>query len=165
MGNYYSSCFNFKSSSSKMAKVVDSQGQVRLVDLPTTAAEIMLESPGFALTPVDEVVQSRRVSVMKADEVLLGRKVYLLVPVDKVNSRLSDLQLSAIDSLVCSNDERIRTRGGSKVSPVAVDSGLSGDGVEDLMKGLGEKCTGLAGQRFGPGKPWEPVLEPIWEVC
>ncbi|XP_074317839.1 uncharacterized protein LOC141653872 [Silene latifolia] len=170
MGNY-SSCFKAQSKNSKVAKLVDSQGQVKLVNLPTTVVEIMLDNPGFALSPVDELQRTKRIPVMKADDILLGRKVYLLVPVDKVNSRLSDLQLAAIDSLVCSCNENVRkqtrtqTRGGSKVSPV-VETGVSGENLEELAKSLTEKSTGLAGQRNnGFGKAWAPVLEPILEVC
>ncbi|KAL9242969.1 hypothetical protein vseg_016917 [Gypsophila vaccaria] len=156
MGNYCS-CINPHDVESKMAKLVDSQGEVRLINLPTTVAEVMLDNPGFAISPLDELIRTRRVLVMKADDVLHGRNVYLLVPVDKVNSRMSDLQLAAIDFLVCPRKGKKlgRTRGSSRVSPT----------VEGLVKGLSEKCTGLAGHNSRVCKPtWAPVLEPILEV-
>ncbi|KNA26033.1 hypothetical protein SOVF_001020 [Spinacia oleracea] len=148
-----------------MAKLVDSQGQLTLINLPTTVAELMLENPGFALTPVEELRETSRIPAMKADDVLLGRKVYLLVPVDKVNSRLTDLQLAAIDSLLCSCNGKVggkATRGGSKVSPT---TGVNGNSLEDLVKDLSGKCTGVTGQRNRFCKVWEPVLEPILEGC
>ncbi|KAK9704793.1 hypothetical protein RND81_07G011500 [Saponaria officinalis] len=161
MGNY-GSCLNpHNGVDSKIAKLVDSQGQVTPIELPTTVAELMLENPGFAICPVDEVVRSRRVLVMKADDVLEGRKYYLLVPVDKVNSRMSDSQLAAIDSLLCKRKVKGgRTRGSSKVSPFVE----GGENLESLVRGLSEKCTGLAGQKSIVSKAWVPVLEPIMEV-
>uniref|UniRef100_A0A803M7K1 Uncharacterized protein n=1 Tax=Chenopodium quinoa TaxID=63459 RepID=A0A803M7K1_CHEQI len=151
-----------------MAKLVDSLGQLKLVNLPTTVAELMLEHPGFAIAPVDELRETRRITAMRADDVLLGRKVYLLVPVDKVNSRLTDLQMAAIDSIVCSCNGKVggRTRGGSKISPdLEANNGLDGQSLEDLVKDLSGKCTGLTGQRKRFCKVWEPVLEPILEGC
>uniref|UniRef100_A0A803LF66 Uncharacterized protein n=1 Tax=Chenopodium quinoa TaxID=63459 RepID=A0A803LF66_CHEQI len=147
-----------------MAKLVDSLGQLKLVNLPTTVAELMLEHPGFAIAPMDELRETRRITAMRADDVLHGRKVYLLVPVDKVNSRLTELQMAAIDSLVCSCKGG-RTRGGSKVSPDLEANGLDGQSLEDLVKDLSEKCTGLTRQRKRICKVWEPVLEPILEGC
>ncbi|KAL2934821.1 Galanin-like peptide [Bienertia sinuspersici] len=165
MGNLSSSCLNIQNSSNSnnLAKLVDSQGQLSLVNLPTTVAELMLENPGFALTPVEELRKTHRLSAMRADEWLLGRKLYLLVPVDKVNSRLTDSQLAAIDSVFCSSNKKMdrKTRGGSKVSPSIGDQKL-----EDLVKDLSGKNTGVTGQRRSFCKAsWEPVLEPIMEGC
>lgn len=150
-----------------MAKLVDSQGQLTLVNLPTTVAELMLEHPGFALAPVEDLQENYRIVAMRADEVLLSRKVYLLVPIDKVNSRLTDLQLVAIDFLLGSCNEKMggRKRGGSKVSSVLGGTGLDGQSLEDLVKDLGGRSTGISGQRKRFCKGWEPVLEPILEGC
>lgn len=159
MGNF-SSCIKTQNSShsKNIAKLVDTQGKITLVNLPITVAELMLENPGFAPTLIEDLRETRRIPAMKADEKLLGRKVYLLLPVDKVNSRLTDLQLASVDSLLCScnNNKKVggRTRGGSKVSPI-----LDEHNLEELVKDL----TGGNGQRKRFCKVWEPVLEPILE--
>lgn len=171
MGNFGSCIKTQNSSNSKnMAKLVDPQGNIRLLNLPITCAELMLENPGFALAPVEEVRKSHRLPAMRADDMLLGREVYLLVPVDKVNFRLTDLQLAVIDSLICAcnNNKMVgtRTRGGSKISPDNGCTGLAGESLEDVVKDLGGKCTSVSGQRKRViCKTWEPVLEPISEGC
>ncbi|CAO2818737.1 unnamed protein product [Amaranthus hypochondriacus] len=163
MGNY-SSCIKFQNlaKSKNLAKLVDSQGQLTLVNLPITVAELMVENPGFAVTPVEELRIFHRIPAMKADEMLVGRKVYLLVPVEKVNSRLTGLQLTAIEGVLCPwGDMKMkRTRGSSKVFPVHVnDNGLTGQ----MEKDLGGKSNGITGQRKSFCKGWKPVLEPILE--
>ncbi|XP_010679496.2 uncharacterized protein LOC104894848 [Beta vulgaris subsp. vulgaris] len=170
MGNLSSSlsCIKIQtiSNSKNIAKLVDSSGQMRLVNLPTTVAELMLENPGFVLTPVEELERDHRIPAMRADDELLGRKVYLLVPVDKVNSRLSDLQLAAIKnvmSLYCDHKVGKRTRGSSKVSPSLGSTGLAGQNLEEF--GGNSSNTGAIGQRKRICYAWRPVLEPILEEC
>ena len=161
MGNF-SSCMKpyNPSNTNHVAKLVDSHGQVKLVEQPITAAELMVENPGFAVTLIEDLRKTRRIPAMRADNRLLGGKIYLLVPFDKVNSRLTDLQLAALEHLICSYcDETVgrRTRGGFKVSPVLGFTGFAGESrLEGLVK------INLGGKRSFC-KVWEPVLEPIAE--
>ncbi|CAO2826624.1 unnamed protein product [Amaranthus hypochondriacus] len=159
MGNF-SSCLKpyNPSNTNHVAKLVNSHGQVKLIELPITTAELMVENPGYAIVSVEELRRTHRIPAMSADNRLLGGKIYLLVPFDKVNSRLTDLQLAALENLICSYcDETVgrRARGGSKVSPVL---GFTG---ESRLEGL-VKINYLGGKRSFC-KVWEPVLEPIAE--
>lgn len=171
MGNL-SSCLKTEKlpKSKNMAKLVDSQGKLRLVNLPTTVAELMLllGTPCLALTSLDELRRTRRIVAMSDDACLIGRNVYLLIPIDKVNSRLSDLQVAALDKLVIYlyYDEMMgRTHGCFKASlDLGSTTGLAGRSLEDFMKNLGgESTNGAIGPRIKFRKTWQPVLEPILE--
>ncbi|KAL2934815.1 Hemagglutinin-neuraminidase [Bienertia sinuspersici] len=158
MGNLCS-CLNsqkISSNSKNMAKLIDSLGQLKSVNLPTAVADLMRENPSFALVSVEQLRRTRHIVAMKADERLLGRKVYLLVPFDMVKSWLSKAQLALIDEIVmsCYIDDMMgrKTRGGNSLDRL---------GLENLMKYLSSKSTGVTGQSKG----WRPIVEPILEVC
>ncbi|KAL0459755.1 UNVERIFIED_CONTAM: hypothetical protein Slati_0602700 [Sesamum latifolium] len=76
MGNI-SSCFYAQSHA---AKLIDLQhNTLRLVDVPVTAAELMLEHPGYVVSPLIDFRRDFRLSAMKADEILSGSRVYMLI--------------------------------------------------------------------------------------
>ncbi|GAB4830565.1 hypothetical protein Ancab_020330 [Ancistrocladus abbreviatus] len=167
MGNF-NSCYyggNWRKDTDK-AKIIDSQGTLHVVKVPITAAELMLENPGYLVSLVDEIRRTRRIMAMKAEERLQGRRVYLLVPVGNVNCKVTELQMSLVES-ICR--KKRRSRGGLKVLPLAVsDAGVGADRVvEDV--GLGRTCgrkeSGGAGHPLRHNRPWTPVLEPILEGC
>uniref|UniRef100_A0A803LF67 Uncharacterized protein n=1 Tax=Chenopodium quinoa TaxID=63459 RepID=A0A803LF67_CHEQI len=117
----------------------------------------MLKHPGFAVTSIEELRQTRQLRSLRDDDVLLARKVYLLVPVDKVNSILSKAQLNVINEIVIRSycNDMLgggRTRGRSKVFP---RSGCSG---------VASQSTVVIEQRRGCNT-WKPALEPILEEC
>ncbi|CAO2826625.1 unnamed protein product [Amaranthus hypochondriacus] len=155
-----------KSSNSKnKAKLIDSLGQIKQVQLPITVAELMLENPGFATASVEELRKSHRITAMRADDLLIGRKVYLLVPVEKVNSKLFDFQMDAIEALTFSSSNGKMSRklsGKSKVSPMLRNDESLGDLVKDLGRNK-SMCENGQKKRFSKG--WEPILEPILEGC
>uniref|UniRef100_A0A803M7K2 Uncharacterized protein n=1 Tax=Chenopodium quinoa TaxID=63459 RepID=A0A803M7K2_CHEQI len=139
-----------------MAKLIDSHGKIILVQ-PSTAAEIMLKHPGFAVSSIEELRQTRQLRSLKADDVLLARKVYILVPVDKVNSILSKAQLNFINEIVIRSfcDHILgggRTRGGSRVFPCSGGSGVASQRI--VVVEPRRRCNA-----------WKPVLEPILEEC
>ncbi|CBI36936.3 unnamed protein product, partial [Vitis vinifera] len=87
MGNYMT-CHSFQSSTPKTAKLFDAHGNLRRVKVPVTAAELMLEEPGYVVSRVDDLRRTRRIPAMRADDVLLEGKAYLMMPVSRVQSRV-----------------------------------------------------------------------------
>ncbi|KAL2503456.1 Uncharacterized protein Adt_19077 [Abeliophyllum distichum] len=87
MGNFTSCCFV----ESQTAKIIDLHGNIRIVEIPLTAADLMLEEPGHVVSPAVEISRSNsQFSAMKADEQLTARKVYVLIPVCRVRSKVSE---------------------------------------------------------------------------
>ncbi|KAI3460760.1 hypothetical protein Pfo_017423 [Paulownia fortunei] len=108
MGNI-SSCFYVES---QVAKLIDLRGNIlRLVDVPLTAAELMLEQPGHVISPLNDT----RISAMKADESLSAGKVYILIPVSRVHGKLSESEMSGIE---LAGVKRRSKRRSSRVLPV-----------------------------------------------
>lgn len=153
MGNI-TSCF---STQSNTAKLIDlNRKTVRVVDLPATAAELMLEEPGCVVSPANDLRRDRRFSAVKADDCLTGGGVYVLIPVGRVNGKVSESEMAVIES-ICG--ERRAKRRSSKVLPVEAE--VSGDGGCNPVKLLGEESdVGRLNYRL---KQWKPVLEPIYE--
>lgn len=164
MGNRTSStsCFNIQNlRSQKMAKVIDAQGNLRKVNLPAKAAEVMLEEPGHIISTLDELKRTHRVAAMRADDELLATKVYVLVPIGRVHCKVNDADMAIIEA-ACSGKRR-RKISGAKVLPADVM-----EEEESQFQVLGEKSIkGIpvsTGYRLGSCRPWTPVLEPISEV-
>lgn len=152
MGNYLS-CVPHKSLT---AKLIDSQGNLHPIETPIKAAELMLESPGHVICPAEELKRTCRVMAMKADDELLAGGVYLLFPVSKANSRVSDADMARIDAKKKKKKNgrvRVFPEGGEEVR--VAGSCLKG-GKEELE-------TGIIGQRRSNYRLWRPVLETINE--
>ncbi|KAK4418065.1 hypothetical protein Salat_2219200 [Sesamum alatum] len=157
MGNI-SSCFYAQSHST--AKLIDlHHNSLRLVDVPVTAAELMLERPGYVVSPLIDFRRDLRLSAMKADEILSGGSVYVLIPVTRVHGKVSESEMAIIDS-ACG--ERRSKRRSSRVLPVATE--ISGEGTDhNPVKVLGEgRDTGVPSYR-NRMRQWKPALEPICE--
>lgn len=164
MGNYTSCCFPQSFEAQTTAKLFDANGNLQQVKLPLKAAELMLEQPGNAVAPVEELRQTRRISAMRADDELLAGKVYLLVPTGRVHCKVSDLEMAIIE-LACKKRASVLKPSGSKVLPAAAAAELTEVG-EDEVKTFGgdQVIAGLPGHQFWNYKRWSPVLEPISEA-
>ncbi|XVF22109.1 hypothetical protein REPUB_Repub12eG0145600 [Reevesia pubescens] len=159
MGNSTSSCFIREySSSKKVAKVIDDQGNLMKVKLPAKVAKLMLEEPGHIISPVEELKRTRRMIAMRADDDLLVGKVYVLVPIGRVHCKVTDADMAIIEA-ACSGKKRRKSV--AKVLPDVTEEEESEVLVfpEECMKGIP-----LPGCRLGNYTPWTPVLEPISEV-
>ncbi|KAG6432711.1 hypothetical protein SASPL_104296 [Salvia splendens] len=136
------------------AKLIDlHRGTLRLLPLPTTAADLMLEQPGRLVSPVSHLRRDRRFSAIKADDILVGGGIYVLIPVSRVNGRVADSEMAAIESF-CSG--RRSKRRSSRVLPVVADQ-------EGCDRVLGEAESEVIGRRNHRVKQWKPALEPIHE--
>ncbi|XP_059436219.1 uncharacterized protein LOC132169156 [Corylus avellana] len=162
MGNYVSCCFP-QSLGAQTAKLFDAHGNLQQIKLPVKAAELMLEQPGHAVAPVEELRQTRRISAMKADDELSAGKVYLLVPTGKVHCKVSELEMAIIE-LTCKKRASMLKPSGSKVSPATSAAEPTEAGEDDVKAFGGDQAAGLPGHQFWNNKRWSPVLEPISEA-
>lgn len=121
----------------KTAMLLDSDGNTREIKLPIKSGELMIEEFGHVVTPVDEIRRTGRVSALLADEELVAGKVYLLLPVNRVNSKASEFEM-ALAEKQSGHTKRTRGNNMAKVSPSV--------------------CP-----RFGNQVRWNPVLDPIFE--
>ncbi|GFQ01572.1 hypothetical protein PHJA_002301100 [Phtheirospermum japonicum] len=150
MGN---SCSCFNPSQSKTAKLIDLRRNIlRRVDVPVTAAELMLEDPGHVISPVSDL----RLSAVKADECLIGGTIYVLIPVCRVNGKLSESEMAVIES-ICG--KRRAKRRSSRVIPVVQE--ISSD---DEIRSLGKVSANIGLVNKYRMRPWKPTLEPIYEL-
>lgn len=121
----------------KTAMLLDSDGNTREIKLPIKSGELMIEEFGHVVTPVDEIRRTGRVSALLADEELVAGKVYLLLPVNRINSKASEFEM-ALAEKQSGHTKRTRGNNMAKVSPSV--------------------CP-----RFGNQVRWNPVLDPIFE--
>ncbi|XP_010938298.1 uncharacterized protein [Elaeis guineensis] len=158
MGNH-ASCIP-RSTRPRTAKLVDAEGNLRSVEIPVGVAELMLEAPGHVVARGEEMVSTRRVSGLRADEELRPGEVYLLLPVERVGSRLSDRQMAVVVEAVEGGRRKGKKSCGSanRVFPEA-----AGREEEEEKGFLEREVTGFPGQRVGGYRPWRPVLDTIHE--
>ncbi|KAG8389554.1 hypothetical protein BUALT_Bualt02G0241300 [Buddleja alternifolia] len=155
MGNI-SSCFN---SQSHTAKLIDlHRSTFRVVDVPVTAAELMLEEPGHVVSPVNDLSRDLRLSAMKADESLTGGKVYILIPLSRVNGKVSESEMAVIKSACC---QRKMKRRSSRVIPVAAE--IAAVDTNNPVKLVGDQGTDNGILSYRIKQQWKPALEPIRE--
>ncbi|KAK9281480.1 hypothetical protein L1049_004383 [Liquidambar formosana] len=157
MGNC-TSCSIVHQSNRHTAKLFDAQGNLRRVKTPITAAELMVEDPGHVISPVNEICRTRRILAMRADDELSAGRVYMMVPVHRVNCRVSEMDVAIMES-ACA--KRWRQRGSSKVLPDGI--GGKRESSEGPVKVLDGGDTGFPSNRMGSYRQWNPVLEPISE--
>ncbi|PSR94717.1 Protein of unknown function DUF4228, plant protein [Actinidia chinensis var. chinensis] len=151
MGNL-TSCFYVEI---QTAIIIGAGGNFRKINLPITAAEIMLDEPGHVVSQAEQIRRTGRIAALKADEELSAGNVYLLVPVNRANSKPSESEMALIES---ASAKRRPKRRSSKISPAATEG--SGEKIEDPIT---VSPVHSAGCRLRGSRPWTPVLHPISE--
>ncbi|XP_058084105.1 uncharacterized protein LOC131231816 [Magnolia sinica] len=154
MGNYNSCLFK---PLKLAAKFLDSDGNLHRIGIPTKAAELMLEWPGHVICQAEELRRTRRVTAMKADEELQAGKVYLLLPVSRISSRVSEDEISRMDA-TCRKKKK--NDGSCRVFPES-ERGRNEFHVAEECE---ERDTGFPGHRMVNYRQWRPALETINEV-
>jgi hypothetical protein len=130
-------------SKKKTATLLDTCGNIREIKLPMKSAELMIELIGHVITPAEDLLRTRRITALRADEELIGGKVYLVVPVSRVNSKASEFEIEVADEKKLSGKRKGNKT--AKVSPVSKLTENDG-GVYCIRQ-----------------KRWNPVLDPIFE--
>ncbi|CAL9125334.1 unnamed protein product [Musa textilis] len=159
MGNW-ASWVQLRPKAGATAKLVGIDGVVRLVEAPATAAEVMMEFLGRVVASADVVERTRRADAMRADEELRPGEVYLLLPVGRVGSRLSDRQMEVLldaGHRPRRGREEAAYGGGTQVFPEVAGW------EEGKAAGLEGDVTGYPGKRVGGCGQWRPVLDTIHE--
>ncbi|KAB5552219.1 hypothetical protein DKX38_009530 [Salix brachista] len=162
MGNYTSCCVVVSqlSRKPKTARLINSQGNLRQVSLPVKAAELMIEEPGHVISLVDELKQRSRTIAMRADEELLPGKVYLSVPLSKVNCKISAPELAIIEATIaaCARRSSKKRSGTAKVLPAMAVDLKEEENSEGEVKVFEGNYTSSTSYR-----QWTLALEPIPE--
>lgn len=152
-------------SSSKSAKLYDAKGNfLRKLKLPLRVAELMLEEqPGHVICPVHEILRTGRFNALRAEDDVLGRLAYLVVPFCKVNHKVSESDMKLIKLGCCNKDKKKRSWIRNKVVPE-----MEVESMEEEQKVVFEafesriKDTDFV-QLKGYRRGWTPVLESIAE--
>ncbi|KAK9061962.1 hypothetical protein SSX86_019146 [Deinandra increscens subsp. villosa] len=93
MGNY-ASCTLTKHS--KTTKVIHPNGQIQKLHQPIKAAELMLESPNTFLVNSKSLRIGTRFSPLNADEDLEIASVYVMFPMNRLNSVVTTADLASL---------------------------------------------------------------------
>ncbi|KAJ0703423.1 hypothetical protein HanPI659440_Chr14g0550861 [Helianthus annuus] len=93
MGNY-ASCTLTKHS--KATKVIYPDGEIKKLNQPTKAAELMFDSPNTFLVNSKTLHIGARFSPLNADEDLQLNSVYVLFPMNRLNSVVNTADLASL---------------------------------------------------------------------
>ncbi|KAK0597545.1 hypothetical protein LWI29_026388 [Acer saccharum] len=111
MGNYVSCSLSTPlAKHSRTAKVLFPGGEIRQVETPIKAAELMLETPNFFLVNSQSLKIARRFSPLNADEDLEPANVYVMFPMKRVNSAVTAGDMGAL-LLAANNAAKRRSSG------------------------------------------------------
>ncbi|KAK6941073.1 PADRE domain [Dillenia turbinata] len=167
MGNCTSFSYVDQRSLGKGAKILDTYGNLKTIELPITVAELMLEEPGYIVSKVAELRRGRRIQAMKADEKLQSGHFYMYFPASRAQTVLTERDVTAIGSATSACKKRgSKAKSCSKVLPAGVSEWR--EIIEEKPKRIsieGGSDTGFPGYRFEMHKHWNPALETISEVA
>ncbi|KAK9742526.1 hypothetical protein RND81_03G179100 [Saponaria officinalis] len=97
MGNYASCTLGgVNGKHNKVARVILPSGEIKQFNHPTKAAELMLEIPNYFLINSTSLQLGRRISPLIADEDLEFGDVYVMFPMQRVNSIVNAADLAAL---------------------------------------------------------------------
>lgn len=128
------------------AKLVDSEGHLAFIELPMSVLDLMSDYPDFAVCAAEDIRQTHRLVRMNINQWLAPRNLYLLVPMHKLDSKVSHVQLAALHSL-CSGKKKL----------------VPGDDYKDFLEGLLGNVNGQCQSRRH--NCWSPALSTIYEDC
>lgn len=98
MGNYISCSLSAPGGNKhwRGIKVIFPSGEIQQLQEPIKAAELMLEMPGFFVVNTRSLHIGRRFSALNADEELEFGNVYLMLPMNKLNSAVTAADMGAL---------------------------------------------------------------------
>ncbi|KAK6151035.1 hypothetical protein DH2020_015967 [Rehmannia glutinosa] len=118
MGNYISCTLlgPVGKASSRATKVIFPSGEIRRVNEPTKAAELMLETPNSFLVNTKSMQIGRRFAALNADEDLEMGNVYVFFPMSRLNSVVMAADMAALFLAANSVAKRV-SLGSVRISP------------------------------------------------
>lgn len=98
MGNYISCSLSAPGGNKhwRGIKVIFPSGEIQQFQEPIKAAELMLEIPSFFVVNTRSLHIGRRFSALNADEELEFGNVYLMLPMNKLNSAVTAADMGAL---------------------------------------------------------------------
>ncbi|XP_050217408.1 uncharacterized protein LOC126668245 [Mercurialis annua] len=171
MGNYTSSCKQacqidnkYSKSSSSTTKVIFPTGEIKKINQPTKAAELMMETPNYFITDSKIMRIGKRFCPLNADDDLLKGNIYVMIPMHKKNYVVCASDLGSL-FMIADSTVKKGSGGGIKVQPgggtvavgdVAVVPRLS-------LEGLEETSVPAVMRRMSISRSRKPLLETIDE--
>ncbi|XP_042506700.1 uncharacterized protein LOC122083087 [Macadamia integrifolia] len=128
MGNYVSCTVSSipGNKQSRCAKVITPIGEIKQLDGPINAAELMFENPNHFLVNSQSLHIGRRFSALNADEELEMGNVYILFPMKRLNSVITAMDMGVL--LITANSAAKRASRG-KHGMLLPESGGGGGGA------------------------------------
>ncbi|XP_009610331.1 uncharacterized protein LOC142178607 [Nicotiana tabacum] len=156
MGNFISCTTSTRIRNSRAAKVILPNGPIQQFHEIVKAAELMLEYPNSFLVNSCSLIIGRRFSALSADEDLEFGNIYLMFPMKRVNSVITEKDMEVF--MMSEN---------SALAPVQIpDNSSRKDGVEWSGLNLNELEGFMGGQEFRyrvSCRSRKPLLETIIE--
>ncbi|KAK1410379.1 hypothetical protein QVD17_36916 [Tagetes erecta] len=152
MGNYASCTLN---KHSKATKVIYPNGEIHKLHQPVKAAELMMESPNTFLVNSKSLRIGGRFSALNADEDLEIASVYVMFPMERLNSVVATADLAALFLAAKSGANKI---GNVRILPEnpATPPRLSLDEIDELSSPEFKKMISMCRSK-------KPLLETIAE--
>lgn len=178
MGNYLSCTFipqpcSFGRARPRASRVVLPSGEIRQFQSAVSAAELMLECPGFFVVNTGSLHIGRRFSPLGADEELQLGNVYVMFPMKRASSVVTAADMAAVFMASTTASKRIAA---AKVSDVpdstnsreAETAASDSSGWTVREEGTAEQVLAAAaapefGYRIGSCRSKKPSLETIKE--
>ncbi|GLJ05077.1 hypothetical protein SUGI_0010550 [Cryptomeria japonica] len=157
MANWLWACIN----PSKTAKLIRFNGGVERIKIKTgmKVAELMLDNPNHFVCNFCSLQIGHRILALPAEEEIERGNTYVLLPMQKLRSVLSDSEMGRIHQL----KKKSKATSHSKIVPI------SHDGVEEEKSSLPrlaaneEEIEGMK-MRIGGQRCWKPSLHTIEET-
>ncbi|KAL5230302.1 hypothetical protein ABZP36_029078 [Zizania latifolia] len=169
MGNYLS-CTLAKVPGAKGAKVIMPDGGVRRVELPATAAEMMMDAPGHFLADARAARVGARLAALSADEELELGAVYATFPMKRLGTPLAAADMARL-AATATREPRCSARVAAVVSAppqaeassVVVADGAPRLRLDEMVDDAAAADMSVFKHRLSRVRSRRPTLETIQE--
>ncbi|KAH8483265.1 hypothetical protein H0E87_027880 [Populus deltoides] len=172
MGNYVSCTLSNPQglrNSSKSTKVILPTGEIKKIQQPTKAAELMLEAPNFFIVNSKSLKIGSRFCPLGADYELGKADVYVMFPMRKKNSVVTAGDMGAL--FVTANSVMKRaSKGNMRVLPkskVEIPQDMERDDIDEAprlsLEGIEDVSAHELIHRMSMSRSKKPLLETIEE--
>ncbi|CAA0839645.1 Unknown protein [Striga hermonthica] len=165
MGNYISCTLlgTAGKNSGRATKVIFPWGEIRRVDQPTKAAELMLEAPNSFIVSTRSLRIGRRFAALNADEDLEMGNVYVFFPMARLNTAATAADMAPLFLAARSVSKRGAAHGGAKISPESCGNGERMSVPRLKLDDIEEYSTPEFKHRLSMCRSKKPLLETIVE--
>ena len=169
MGNATSCAPSIISSSTRVVKVLSSDGRLEVYTRPVKAAEVMMDKPGHFLCNSTHLKVGQRIPGLSADEELQLRHLYFLLPMEMLYSVLTHEEIT---SLTHKPSKVVKHGGGGGSTTSNNFSRIFPQGLTDFCMFPSPMASPPAPatdhpdpvQRYSRQRSWTPALETIAET-